>query len=178
MEAFSHLGSNQLIVSGEERAGEVDQNRFVARVPPHRTQPAGPHFTHNNLNTGESLGDNLSADWCVHECFFLDHAWWMIPGRLGHLIQGSFHSGMFRTRDALQRQNDENVKQIFPEKEYWGLSPNFHIHVSVSELYIPTMGLPILLEEICGPILLGQSLTDKRMWKLGLRPCNSQKRNT
>jgi hypothetical protein len=32
-------------------------------------------------------------------------------------------------------------------------SPNFHIHASVSDLYIPTIGLPILLEEICGPIL-------------------------
>jgi hypothetical protein len=42
----------------------------------------------------------------------------------------------------------QNFKQIFPEKEYRGLSPNFHIHVSVSELYIPTMGLPFLLEEI------------------------------
>jgi hypothetical protein len=31
--------------------------------------------------------------------------------------------------------------------EYRGLSPNFHIHVSVSELYIPMMGLPFLLEE-------------------------------
>ncbi len=50
---------------------------------------------------------------------------------------------------TLQRQNAENFKQIFPEKEYRGLSPNFHIHVSVSELYIPTMGLPVLLEEIC-----------------------------
>jgi hypothetical protein len=34
-----------------------------------------------------------------------------------------------------------------------GLSPNFHIHVSVNELYIPTMGLPFLLEEICELIL-------------------------
>jgi hypothetical protein len=42
-----------------------------------------------------------------------------------------------------------NLKQIFPEKEYRGLSSNFHIHVSVSELYIPAMGLPFLLEEIC-----------------------------
>jgi hypothetical protein len=54
---------------------------------------------------------------------------------------------------SLQRQNAENLKQIFPEKEYRGLSPNFHIHVSVSELYVPTIGLPFLLEEICGPIL-------------------------
>jgi hypothetical protein len=44
---------------------------------------------------------------------------------------------------ALQRQNTEISKQIFPEKEYRGLSPNFHIHVSVSDLYIPTIGLPI-----------------------------------
>jgi hypothetical protein len=28
-----------------------------------------------------------------------------------------------------------------------GLSPNFHIHVSVSDLYIPMIGLPILLQE-------------------------------
>ncbi len=53
---------------------------------------------------------------------------------------------------ALQRQNAENLKQIFPKK-YRGLSPNFHIHVSVSELYILTMGLPFLLDEICGPTL-------------------------
>jgi hypothetical protein len=39
---------------------------------------------------------------------------------------------------TLQRQNAENLKQIIPEKEYRGLSPNFHIHLSVSELYIPT----------------------------------------
>jgi hypothetical protein len=33
--------------------------------------------------------------------------------------------------------------------------------VSVSELYIPTMGLPFLLEEICGPILgIYKSFTD------------------
>jgi hypothetical protein len=49
---------------------------------------------------------------------------------------------------ALQKQNTEVSKQIFPEKEYRGLSPNFHIHTSESDLYIPTIGLPILLEEI------------------------------
>jgi hypothetical protein len=62
---------------------------------------------------------------------------------------------------TLQRQNSEISKQIFPEKEYRGPSPNFRIHASVSDLYIPTIGLPILLEEICRQIL-GQhkSLTD------------------
>jgi hypothetical protein len=63
---------------------------------------------------------------------------------------------------TLQRQNAENLKQIFPEQEYRGLSPNFHhIHGSVSELYISTMGLPFLLEEICRLILgIYKSLTD------------------
>jgi hypothetical protein len=39
--------------------------------------------------------------------------------------------------------------------------PQIHIHVSVSELYISTMGLPFLLEEIRGPILgIYKSLKD------------------
>jgi hypothetical protein len=41
----------------------------------------------------------------------------------------------------------ENSKQIFPAKELRGLSPNSYIHVSVSDSYIPTIGLPILLQE-------------------------------
>ncbi len=61
---------------------------------------------------------------------------------------------------TLQRQNIEISKQIFPEKECRGLSPSFHILVSVSDLYISTIGLPILLDEICRPILgLYKSLT-------------------
>ncbi len=48
---------------------------------------------------------------------------------------------------ALQKHNTENSKQIFLEKELCGLSPNFHIHVSVSDLYIPMNGLPILMQE-------------------------------
>jgi hypothetical protein len=68
---------------------------------------------------------------------------------------------------TLQRQNTEISKQIFPEKEYRGLSPDFHIHASVGNLYIPTIGLPILMEEICRLLLgLYKSLTDTWMWKL------------
>ncbi len=44
------------------------------------------------------------------------------------------------------------------------------MHVPVSELYIPTMGLPVLLEEICRLILgIYKSLKDAWMRKLGLR---------
>jgi hypothetical protein len=34
----------------------------------------------------------------------------------------------------LQRHNIENSKQMFPEKELRCHSPNFHIHVYVSDL--------------------------------------------
>jgi hypothetical protein len=36
---------------------------------------------------------------------------------------------------------------IFPEKELHGLSPNFPIHVSMRNLYIPTFGPPIVLQQ-------------------------------
>jgi hypothetical protein len=45
---------------------------------------------------------------------------------------------------ALQRYNTENLKKIFPDEELHG---HIHLHVSVSDLYIPTIGLPILLQE-------------------------------
>jgi hypothetical protein len=54
-----------------------------------------------------------------------------------------------------------NWKRIFTVNEVCGHSPSFHIHVSVSDLHIPTIDLPILLQEICGPILrIYKSLTD------------------
>ncbi len=42
-----------------------------------------------------------------------------------------------------------------------GLVPNFCIHVSVSDFYIPTIGLPMLLYCVCGPIVgIYKSLTN------------------
>jgi hypothetical protein len=35
---------------------------------------------------------------------------------------------------------------VFPKQNYNGLSPNFSIHVSVSNLYIPRNCLPILMQ--------------------------------
>jgi hypothetical protein len=51
------------------------------------------------------------------------------------------------TAHTLQRHNIKNSKQIFPEKELRGYSLNTHIHVSVSDLYISLISLPILLQE-------------------------------
>jgi hypothetical protein len=45
----------------------------------------------------------------------------------------------------MQKHNAENSKKIFLEKELRGSSPNSYIHVSVSDWYIPLIGLPILL---------------------------------
>jgi hypothetical protein len=50
-------------------------------------------------------------------------------------------------------------------------APNFHIHVSVSDLYIPRIGPHISSSRKGRPIVgIYNSLTDTCMWKLGLRP--------
>jgi hypothetical protein len=40
----------------------------------------------------------------------------------------------------------EDPIYVFTEMKLRGLVPNFHNHVSVSDLYIPTTGPPILLQ--------------------------------
>jgi hypothetical protein len=83
--------------------------------------------------------------------------------------------GLSRFQPTLQRKSHLCI--FFWELR--GLGPNFHIHASVSDLCIPTIDLPIQLQKICGPILgIYKSLTGTRMWKLGLGPRNSQRRNT
>jgi hypothetical protein len=44
----------------------------------------------------------------------------------------------------LQRYSTENWKNVFPESKLRGL--HFYIRISVSGLYIPTIGLPIWLQ--------------------------------
>jgi hypothetical protein len=56
-----------------------------------------------------------------------------------------------------QYQKFETNTQILPEKELHGLSPNFHIYLSVSDLYILMIGLAYLLQENMG---IYKSLTD------------------
>jgi hypothetical protein len=83
-----------------------------------------------------------------------------VSAAISHLSLALLLSGRphFRTHPALlivfdiqyytlQRTNTENSKHIFPEKELRGHSPNFRNHVSVSDLYIPTIDMPILLQE-------------------------------
>ena len=68
----------------------------------------------------------------------------------------------------------ENPIYIFIFWELRSLSPNFHIHVSVSDLYIPRIGPHNAFSRIGRPVeAIYKSLTDTWMWKLGLRPRSS-----
>ncbi len=51
---------------------------------------------------------------------------------------------LFRAADL---HCNENLIYVFPEKELCGLSTNFRIHVSVSDLYIPGIGPHIFLQQ-------------------------------
>ncbi len=74
---------------------------------------------------------------------------------------------------ALHQKFEKNISR----NETCGLAPNFCIHVSVSDLYIPTMGPPILLYCICETIVgLYIALTDTWIYKLGTRPHSSNLR--
>ncbi len=56
---------------------------------------------------------------------------------------------------------EEGPIYVFPEMKLRGFVPNFRIHVSVSNLYIPTIGPPILMEQNmqtdCGNIHIHRS---------------------
>jgi hypothetical protein len=85
------------------------------------------------------------------------------------------------TTPTLRRHNTANSKQLFSGTELPGVSPNFHIHVSVGwAIYIfPRLICFFCCRKIFGPILeIYKSLTDRGMWQFGLRPRNFQKRNT
>jgi hypothetical protein len=47
--------------------------------------------------------------------------------------------------------HSESSIYVFPEKELLSLSPNFHIDVSVSDLYIPRLGPHISCSRIGRP---------------------------
>ncbi len=68
---------------------------------------------------------------------------------------------------------NENTIYVFLEMELRGLNPNFHIHVSVSDLYTFPGSVHIFPCCRLGRSTVGISLTDTWMWKLGLRPHNS-----
>ncbi len=72
---------------------------------------------------------------------------------------------------TLTYNKPKNSNQIFPEMKLRGIVPNFHIHVSLSDLHIPTIGPQTHYNKIGRPIVgIYKSLTDTLMWKLRTRP--------
>jgi hypothetical protein len=49
---------------------------------------------------------------------------------------------LFQSKDTISK-----ILKKFLEEELRGHSPNFYIHVTVSDLHIPIIDLPILLQE-------------------------------
>jgi hypothetical protein len=46
----------------------------------------------------------------------------------------------------------ENLKQIFPKMKLQGLVPSYYIHVSVNDIYIPTIGPQAQYSKLGGSI--------------------------
>ncbi len=59
---------------------------------------------------------------------------------------GSINSGTVDIWNS-QLHCNENLIYVFPEKELRGLSPNFHIYVSVIDLYMPRIAPHIVLQQ-------------------------------
>jgi hypothetical protein len=60
-------------------------------------------------------------------------------------FQPHSNARIFKKHNLSLRHCNGNPIYIFPEKEFRGLSSNFHIHVSVSDLYNPRIGPHIFL---------------------------------
>ncbi len=104
----------------------------------------------------QAVGDSVKKE--SGKDFMLDAKYGFIHACPTNLGTGKFTPSFFT---HCKEPIPKNSKQIFPEKELRVHSPNFHIHVSVSDLNIPMIDLPILMQEICGQILgIYKSLAD------------------
>ncbi len=72
------------------------------------------------------------------------------------------------------------MKLFFPKQNSNVMSPSSYTQISVRDYIFPGSVCLFCCRKICGPILeyIYKSLTDTWMWKLVLRPHNSQKRNS
>ncbi len=80
---------------------------------------------------------------------------WVINGYQRELATLRFNGWILADLECPHCQEDPI--SIFPEIKLRGPNPSVYIHISVSDLYIPTIGLPILLQSILG---IYKSLTD------------------
>ncbi len=125
--------------------------------------------------------------------------WWSFWFFSCEKISHHFSYGLTKLQAAFDTKNNSALQMkgrwesiyVFPEiklcsllfsiKNYNDLFPNSYTHKYARDLYVYVFPGSVCLfccSRICGAILgINKSLTDTWMWKLGLRPRNSQKRN-
>ncbi len=93
----------------------------------------------------------------------------VFPTQLPSSLSNKCLHSHFIKQGTLQRKSNLCI----PFLGLRGLSPNFHIHVSVSDWYIPRIRPHISCSRI-GRLIVGiyKSFTDTWMWKSGLWPRN------
>ncbi len=97
---------------------------------------------------------NLKEDEYLKEVFYKS---FVFASSSSRRYLSSFHNRLYQVKSyqiqlapTLQIQYTQNSKKICPEMKLRDLSPNSTIqciHVSVNDSYIPTIGLPIVLQE-------------------------------
>jgi hypothetical protein len=70
----------------------------------------------------------------------------LLPLPLVPLISCSLRPIGYRVLSCSRSSHKENSIYVFPEKKLRGLIPNFYIHISVSDLCIPTIGPHVFLQ--------------------------------
>ncbi len=78
------------------------------------------------------LNEVETYKYCYIPVFIFEHVFY--DYNLYHVSWEMITRSVNSLTDTRQRHNTEYLKQIFPEKELRSLNPNFHIHVSVSDL--------------------------------------------
>jgi hypothetical protein len=111
------------------------------QAPPFSFLSSKPGWSRGRLGAGPLASDLYVHEHTLHKLCAIAHK----PAYIVYTVYGThIHiktiTPMIQSLyvHTLQRQNTEISKQIFPEKECRGLGPNFHIHASVSDLYIPS----------------------------------------
>ena len=70
------------------------------------------------------------------------------------------------------------MKLLIPKQNFNVLSPSSYTYISVRDLYISRIGLPILLQEICGPILEYIKIARRHMNVVGTEAAQLARSNT
>jgi hypothetical protein len=82
--------------------------------------------------------ETIGVDYNVLGCALLNWQYYRQTRSSYFLYCTTVHSrkALVTCKREVEAHCYENPIYLFPEKELHGLSPNFHIHVSVSDLYI------------------------------------------